>query len=69
MYEPFTEHKFNSILPKHATKAAQSICKARSRLARIPRLNKELLTRLMEGKTAKRVHVGVKDSEFTYSFD
>ena len=35
----------------------------------LPEIGQELLTRLMEGKTAKRVHVGVKDSEFTYSFD
>jgi type VI secretion system protein VasG len=35
----------------------------------LPEIGQELLTRLMEGKTAKRVHIGVKDSEFTYSFD
>ena len=35
----------------------------------LPEISQELLTRLMEGKTAKRVHIGVKDSEFTYSFD
>jgi len=35
----------------------------------LPEIGQELLTRLMEGKTAKRVYVGVKDSEFTYSFD
>jgi len=35
----------------------------------LPEISQELLKRLMEGKTAKRVHVGVKDSEFTYSFD
>jgi type VI secretion system protein VasG len=35
----------------------------------LPEVSQELLTRLMEGKTAKRVHIGVKDSEFTYSFD
>ena len=35
----------------------------------LPEISHELLTRLMEGKTAKRVHVGVKDSEFVYSFD
>jgi len=35
----------------------------------LPEIGQELLTRLMEGKTAKQVHVGVKDSEFTYSFD
>ena len=42
MYEPFTEHKFNSIPPKHTAKAAQRIRKARSRLARIPGLNKKV---------------------------
>jgi len=35
----------------------------------LPEIGQELLTRLVEGETAKRVHVGVKDSEFTYSFD
>jgi len=35
----------------------------------LPEISHELLTRLMEGKTATRVHVGVKDSKFTYSFD
>jgi len=35
----------------------------------LPEISQELLTRLMEGKAAKRVHIGVKDSEFTYSFD
>jgi len=35
----------------------------------LPEIGQELLTRLMEGKTAKRVHIGVKDSDFTYSFD
>ena len=42
MYASFAEHKFNSILPKHTAKAAQRIRKARSRLARIPRLNKKV---------------------------
>jgi len=42
MYEPFTEHKFNSILPKHTAKATQRIRKTRSRFARIPRLNKKV---------------------------
>ena len=35
----------------------------------LPEIGHELLTRLMEGKTAKRVQVGVKDSEFIYTFD
>ncbi len=35
----------------------------------LPEIGQELLTRLMEGKTAKRVQVAVKDSDFTYLFD
>ena len=35
----------------------------------LPEIGQELLTRLMEGKAAKRVHVGVSDGELTYSFD
>jgi type VI secretion system protein VasG len=35
----------------------------------LPEIGQELLIRLMESKIAKRVHIGVKDSEFTYSFD
>jgi type VI secretion system protein VasG len=35
----------------------------------LPEIGQELLIRLMEGKTAKRVHVGVTDSKLTYSFD
>lgn len=35
----------------------------------LPEISQELLTRLIEGKTAQRVHVGAKDSNFTYSFD
>jgi type VI secretion system protein VasG len=35
----------------------------------LPAISEELLKRLMEGKTAKRVHIGVKDSNFTYAFD
>jgi type VI secretion system protein VasG len=35
----------------------------------LPEISQELLRRLMEGKTAKRVHVGVKDGKFVYSFD
>jgi len=34
----------------------------------LPEIGQELLIRLMEGKAARRVHVGVKDSELTYSF-
>jgi len=35
----------------------------------LPDVGQELLTRLMEGKTAQRVGVGVKKSELTYTFD
>ena len=35
----------------------------------LPAISDELLKRLMEGKTAKRVHIGTKKSEFTYLFD
>ena len=35
----------------------------------LPEIGQELLSRLMEGKSAARVHVGVKDSDFTYAFD
>jgi type VI secretion system protein VasG len=35
----------------------------------LPEIGQELLTRLVEGKTARRVHVDVKDGELTYSFD
>lgn len=35
----------------------------------LPEISHELLTKLMKGKTAKRVHIGTKDSDFTYSFD
>jgi len=35
----------------------------------LPEIGQELLTRLVEGKTAKRVHIGAEDSNFTYTFD
>ncbi len=35
----------------------------------LPEIGHELLTRLMDGKTAQRVHVGVKDSELNYAFE
>lgn len=35
----------------------------------LPSVGKELLERLMEGKTVSKVHVGVKDSQFEYSFE
>jgi hypothetical protein len=42
MYEPFTEHKFNPIPPKHTAKATQCIRKARNSFARIPGLNEKV---------------------------
>ena len=35
----------------------------------LPVISKELLTRMMEGKTAARIAVSVKESEFHYDFD
>jgi len=35
----------------------------------LPEIGHELLTRLMDGKTAKQVHVGVKESELSYAFE
>lgn len=35
----------------------------------LPSIGRELLTRLMEGREPKRVHVGAANSEFVYSFD
>ena len=35
----------------------------------LPEISQELLTRLIEGRTAECVKIGTKDSEFTYSFD
>jgi type VI secretion system protein VasG len=35
----------------------------------LPEIGQELLTRLMEGKTANRVHVGIRKGELIYSFD
>ncbi|GJQ30612.1 MAG: protein ClpV1 [Phycisphaerae bacterium] len=35
----------------------------------LPSVGKELLERLMEGRTVNRVHVAVKDSEFVYDFE
>jgi len=35
----------------------------------LPVISKELLTRMMEGKTASRIAVSVKDSDFHYDFD
>ena len=35
----------------------------------LPRISQEFLTRMMEGKTAARIAVSAKDSEFHYDFD
>jgi type VI secretion system protein VasG len=35
----------------------------------LPQIGKELLGRLMKGEALKKVHIGVKDSEFVYSFE
>jgi type VI secretion system protein VasG len=35
----------------------------------LPTISSEFLNRLVEGKEIARVHVGCKDSEFSYSFE
>jgi type VI secretion system protein VasG len=35
----------------------------------LPKVGKELLERIIEGRPVNRVHIGVKDSEFEYSFE
>jgi type VI secretion system protein VasG len=35
----------------------------------LPAISREFLTRMMEGKPVRRVHVSVADGEFTYAFD
>jgi len=35
----------------------------------LPEISREILTRLMEGQSVERVHVGTEDRNFTYSFD
>jgi type VI secretion system protein VasG len=35
----------------------------------LPAVGKELLERLMAEKPVNKVHIGVKDSEFVYSFE
>ena len=35
----------------------------------LPKISRELLLRTMDGREATRVHLGVKDEEFDYSFD
>jgi type VI secretion system protein VasG len=34
----------------------------------LPDISREFLTRLMNGTPAERVHIGVKDADFVYSF-
>ena len=35
----------------------------------LPSISEEILTRLMEGRPISKVHVGVSDSEFAYTYD
>jgi type VI secretion system protein VasG len=35
----------------------------------LPRISTEFLSRVIDGRTLARVHVGVEDGEFTYAFD
>jgi type VI secretion system protein VasG len=35
----------------------------------LPHIAREFLTRMMEGETIERIHIGVEDSEFSYSFN
>jgi type VI secretion system protein VasG len=35
----------------------------------LPRISTEFLTRVMDGRSLARVHVGVEQEEFTYAFD
>ncbi|MCE7973182.1 MAG: type VI secretion system ATPase TssH [Leptolyngbya sp. PLA1] len=35
----------------------------------LPTIGRELLERLMEGRSVNRIHVGVKDSQFVYDFE
>jgi type VI secretion system protein VasG len=35
----------------------------------LPRVSTEFLSRVMDGRTLARVHVGVENEEFTYAFD
>ncbi len=35
----------------------------------LPSVSEEILTRLMEGRPISKVHVGVADSEFAYTYD
>jgi len=35
----------------------------------LPEISREILTRLMEGQTVEKVHVGVGDGEFEYAFE
>jgi type VI secretion system protein VasG len=35
----------------------------------LPEISREILTRLMEGQTVGKIHVGTEDAEFSYLFD
>ena len=35
----------------------------------LPRISEEFLRRTLEGQVIERVHVGVADNDFQYSFD
>ncbi len=35
----------------------------------LPTVSREYLNRLLEGRAISKVHVGVKDGDFTYAFD
>ena len=35
----------------------------------LPRISEEFLTRLMEGRPVRRLHVGVENGEFAYGFE
>jgi len=37
--------------------------------ALLPEISREILTRLMEGQTIEKVHVGIRDGEFEYAFE
>jgi type VI secretion system protein VasG len=35
----------------------------------LPTISREFLNRMMEGKPIAKVHVGIENSDFTYSFE
>jgi type VI secretion system protein VasG len=35
----------------------------------LPEISREFLNRMMEGGTPQRVHIGVKDANFTYAIE